>query len=72
MCSNAQSQYGTGQLLVLVDVAGAGDTVISTFSLLVAAEYNIEDCVKLANIAAGKAVGKKHTSIVEIDEIFKD
>tara|TARA_A100001015_G_scaffold317559_1_gene434871 strand:- start:294 stop:1226 length:933 start_codon:yes stop_codon:yes gene_type:complete len=54
------------------DVAGAGDTVISTFSLLVAAEYNIEDCVKLANIAAGKAVGKKHTSIVEIDEIFKD
>jgi len=54
------------------DVAGAGDTVISTFSLLVAAEYNIEDCVKLANIAAGKAVGKKHTSIVEVDEIFKD
>ena len=54
------------------DVAGAGDTVISTFSLLVAAGYNIEDCVKLANIAAGKAVGKKHTSIVKIDEIFKD
>ena len=53
------------------DVAGAGDTVISTFALLLAAGNDIDNCVKYSNIAAGIVVSKKETASLEIDEIFK-
>ena len=52
------------------DVAGAGDTVISTFSLLLAAGNDIDNCVKYSNIAASLVVSKNETASIEIDEVF--
>ena len=52
------------------DVTGAGDTVISTLSLMIALENKIESCVEYANIAAGKVVEKKETAIITKREIF--
>lgn len=51
------------------DVSGAGDTVISTLSAFISANYSINDSVMYANIAAAIVVGKVGTSKVTIDEL---
>ena len=40
------------------DVAGAGDTVIATFTLALASGASMEQAARLANVAAGIVVGK--------------
>mgnify|MGYP001168923012 FL=1 len=52
-----------------VDVTGAGDTVISVFSLVYTKTKNVIESVKIANAAASIVVGKKGTASVTIDEI---
>lgn len=52
------------------DVAGAGDTVISTLTLALAAGANMLEAVKLANIAASEAVKKLGVSTVSPAEIL--
>lgn len=52
-----------------VDVTGAGDTVISVFSLVYTKTKDIIESVKIANIAAAIVVGKEGTASVTIDEI---
>ncbi len=51
------------------DVSGAGDTVISTLSLGVAAGFSFTESTKLANLAAGIVVGKVGTQPVNIFEL---
>ena len=51
------------------DVSGAGDTVISTMAVGLAAGLGMEQAARLANIAAGIAVGKLGTSTVSPAEI---
>lgn len=51
------------------DVTGAGDTVISTLAVCLAAGAEIEDAVALANIAAGIVVGKLGTAVVSAPEL---
>jgi D-beta-D-heptose 7-phosphate kinase/D-beta-D-heptose 1-phosphate adenosyltransferase len=51
------------------DVTGAGDTVISTFSLGLAVGLPVREAVFLANAAAGLAVEKVGTAIVTVDEL---
>ncbi len=51
------------------DVTGAGDTVISTYSLAMAAGLTEEEAVVLANMAAGKVVEKVGTAVVTPDEL---
>jgi len=51
------------------DVTGAGDTVISSFSLAYAKTRNINDSVRVANLAASIAVSKIGTSTVSIEEL---
>jgi len=53
----------------VVDVTGAGDTVIAAFSLAVAAGGGFENAAALANIAGGLTVLKQGTSTVGPDEI---
>ena len=53
----------------IFDVSGAGDTVIATFTLGIAAGMKMLDAAKLSNTAAGIAVGKLGTSVVTIDEL---
>ncbi len=51
------------------DVTGAGDTVISTLTLGLAAGLPILQAAVLANVAAGIVVGKLGTAIVTPDEL---
>ena len=51
------------------DVTGAGDTVISTLAVALAAGSTLEDAVALANIAAGIVVGKLGTAVVSAPEL---
>jgi D-beta-D-heptose 7-phosphate kinase/D-beta-D-heptose 1-phosphate adenosyltransferase len=52
------------------DVSGAGDTVVATLSLGVAAGADIADAAALANSAAGIVVGKRGTATVSTGEIL--
>ena len=51
------------------DVSGAGDTVIGTVSLSLAAGAGLEEAASLANYAAGVVVGKLGTATVTPDEL---
>jgi len=53
------------------DVSGAGDTVMSTLTLALAAGAPIERAVMLANVAAGVVVEKLGTATATADEILK-
>ena len=51
------------------DVTGAGDTVISAFTLAYAKFQDIKISAKIANAAASIVVNKKGTAAVKIKEI---
>lgn len=52
------------------DVSGAGDTVIATLGVMVAAGASLAEAVRWANKAAGIVVGKLGTAVVHPDELF--
>ncbi len=52
------------------DVTGAGDTVIATLALGLAANASFADAAALANIAAGVVVGKVGTATVSQEELL--
>ena len=58
--------YGTDQV---ADVTGAGDTVIATFTLALAAGSSYAEAAKLANYAGGIVVMKMGTATVSNDEL---
>lgn len=58
--------YGTDQV---ADVTGAGDTVIATFTLALAAGASFAESAKLANYAGGIVVMKMGTATVSNDEL---
>ncbi|MCC7082338.1 MAG: D-glycero-beta-D-manno-heptose-7-phosphate kinase [Burkholderiales bacterium] len=51
------------------DVSGAGDTVIATLGLKLAAGASWREAVRTANLAAGIVVGKLGTAVVQPDEL---
>lgn len=53
----------------IVDVTGAGDTVISTFALAVSGGLSLSQAARLANCAAGVVVMKRGAATVSIDEL---
>jgi rfaE bifunctional protein kinase chain/domain len=53
------------------DVTGAGDTVISTFSLALASGLDLKSAAVLSNYAAGIVVGEVGTSTVSAEELKK-
>jgi bifunctional ADP-heptose synthase (sugar kinase/adenylyltransferase) len=58
--------YGTDQV---ADVTGAGDTVIATFTLGLAAGASYAEAAKLANYAGGIVVMKMGTATVSNEEL---
>jgi rfaE bifunctional protein kinase chain/domain len=52
------------------DVSGAGDTVIATLGVMLAAGLELAEAVRWANKAAGIVVGKLGTAVVHPDELF--
>ena len=51
------------------DVSGAGDTVIATLAVMLAAGCDQIEAMRLANHAAGIVVGKLGTATVSLDEL---
>jgi len=54
-----------------IDVTGAGDTVIATFTLSLASGLSFAESANLANHAGGIVVMKKGTASVSLDELLK-
>jgi len=53
----------------VIDVSGAGDTVVASFTLALVSEAGITGSARLANAAAGVVVAKKGTSHVTANEL---
>jgi len=53
-----------------VDVTGAGDTVIATYTLAIAAGASFADAARLANFAGGIVVMKRGTATVSAKELL--
>jgi bifunctional ADP-heptose synthase (sugar kinase/adenylyltransferase) len=51
------------------DVSGAGDTVIATLAVMIAAGADWAESIRVANIAAGIVVGKLGTAVVTRREL---
>lgn len=52
------------------DVSGAGDTVIATLGVMLAAGSGFAEAIQVANRAAGIVVGKLGTAVVHPEELF--
>ena len=52
------------------DVSGAGDTVIATLGLMMAAGLDMPAAMRVANRAAGVVVGKLGTATVSREELL--
>ena len=52
------------------DVTGAGDTVIATLAVMLAAGAGLEAAMRVANRAAGIVVGKLGTATASHQELF--
>ncbi len=55
--------------LEVYDVSGAGDTVIATLAVMMAARESWESAVHIANLAGGIVVGKLGTAVVSRDDL---
>ena len=53
----------------VIDVSGAGDTLVASFTLALISNAGTVNAARLANAAAGIVVGKKGTSQVTADEL---
>jgi rfaE bifunctional protein kinase chain/domain len=53
-----------------VDVTGAGDTVMATYTLAIASGASFADAARLANYAGGIVVMKRGTATVNPDELI--
>lgn len=54
----------------VIDVSGAGDTVVATMSLLLALDFPMDEICKISNIAASVVVSKFGTSTVSLNELI--
>lgn len=57
------------QVREVYDVTGAGDTVVATLALALAARVPIREAARLANAAAGVVVGKTGTAVCTAQEL---
>ncbi|MDD5241954.1 MAG: D-glycero-beta-D-manno-heptose-7-phosphate kinase [Sulfuricella sp.] len=54
------------------DVSGAGDTVIATLGVMLAAGSDLPEAVHIANLAAGIVVGKLGTAVANREELMAE
>jgi len=55
----------------VIDVTGAGDTVIATIALMLTLELSVEDSIKISNYAAGIIIGKSGTASINYLDLIK-
>ncbi|HEX6827579.1 MAG TPA: PfkB family carbohydrate kinase, partial [Burkholderiales bacterium] len=53
------------------DVSGAGDTVIATLAVMLAAGADLPQAMRVANLAAGIVVGRLGTAVVHREELLR-
>ena len=70
ICSENYNKVST-MAKEVYDVTGAGDTLISVFTLALAAGATSLEAAKIGNIAAGIVVGKIGTATTTKEEIIK-
>jgi rfaE bifunctional protein kinase chain/domain len=69
--ASGQTFHMPAQARQVSDLTGAGDTVVATVALALAARGTLEDAAHLANHAAGLVVGKFGTATVTIAEMLE-
>ncbi len=67
--ADGETHHQAAQAREVFDVSGAGDTVIATLAVMVAAGADWAEAIRVANIAAGIVVGKLGTAVVTREEI---
>lgn len=67
--ADGQTFHQAAQAREVFDVSGAGDTVIATLAVMLAAGADWAEAIRIANVAAGIVVGKLGTAVVTRDEI---
>jgi len=67
--SDGETHHQSAQAREVYDVSGAGDTVIATLAVMLAAGADWGEAIRVANVAAGIVVGKLGTAVVTRDEI---
>ena len=70
--SKEKSVYLAANAKEVFDVSGAGDTVVATYALAMAAGSSAEYAVTLANLAGGRVVGKWGTQPIYRDELLEE
>ena len=68
--SSTGAMHEPTQAQEVYDVSGAGDTVIATLGLMMAAGADMQEAVRIANRAAGVVVGKLGTATVSREELI--
>jgi rfaE bifunctional protein kinase chain/domain len=64
--------HEAAQAREVYDVSGAGDTVIATLAVMLAAGLSLADAMRWANRAAGIVVGKLGTATCSLEELQKE
>lgn len=67
--AGVQSMHFPATAREVFDPTGAGDTVVATLALAIASGVPLPDAAKLANLAAGIAVGHAGTAVVRPEEL---
>jgi rfaE bifunctional protein kinase chain/domain len=67
--TEAGVEHVTAQAREVFDVSGAGDTVIASMAVALAAKWPAVQAMKLANKAGGIVVGKLGTATVSLEEL---
>lgn len=56
----------------VIDVSGAGDTVVAAIALLITIGFSMDEVCKLANVAASVVVSKFGTATLSLDEMISN
>jgi len=54
----------------IIDVTGAGDTVIATLALMLTLKLSVDESIKISNYAAGLVIAKSGTSCIRYSDLI--
>ena len=69
--NRARRDFAATEEIQVFDVTGAGDTVISTITIARVSGMDMDDAIKLANVAAGIVISKVGTVAIEQSELVE-
>lgn len=70
LVGRAEARHFPVKPVEIIDVTGAGDTVIATLALCIANGFSIEDAITVANLAASLVVSRFGASAVTLPELL--